>query len=739
AALVGEEPIVAAARAVVLEGAGLGKAEPRFATQWWTIAQGEAANPTDRALAIHALSLLGRQDPLSAATSASATATLSTRVEPARAEWRGETFPRGYYAAAAPVGPAATADAAPAGRAVPFHVTVPASPVPTRLACPASPTIRPLVPWIALPPATGARDAACEVRVTTPGATSLVATWYGPDGAPLATATAPLRVDAAQDSAPTDVMSPTERLTFGLRLTAAGDRAGIPLLERLLAEVALPPKELETASTAILAGRRVGGDPAALIEAFQAYREHVPGGALGLDTASALAQAYAKTGDPKRALAATRVVMDARFKEELGAVSQLQEGGLGLTALKLLRELVDRYPEVPTVVTARYLAPSMLLHRAEGDGDRLGYTRSSLRHTAAAELATFLLLHPDAAEAPEAAALLVDALHALDDPARERALAGPLARRYRDGAAAWRLSLADARATLAAGQAAAAFHVLDTLAVPDEGLAEVELEKGRALEALGRLDDARAAYGRSSAEEADERRAWLDRADLALPATLVLTPGTPARIDAHLPVGTEVTVTAIRVLLEAALLRDGGTLDAGSLAVAGLKPTASRTVTVGTNGDVPLPALPDGAYVVTVTTGGTSGRMVVVRTDAELVVESRTGSGTLVHLTDTYGEPLADGQLWLFDGGGGATTARTDRQGAAFVPYGGGALGVLAKVGDRYALANLDGGGVGGGRSPQAPSPAPAQGYGDVLRKNEAAYDQLFQQEKRQAIDVNAL
>lgn len=733
AALVGDAPVVAAARAVVL-----GKADPRFASAWWTTARSDAAQPGDRALALHALTLLPatKSGIVSAPSAVASKAPLPVAVEAPLAAWRGETFPRGrFLEGTVATGPLANlaATTAPAGRVVPLWIEVPAFALPTRLECPDAALVD-------LAPAAEARTVGCTATSAV-GTRDLNVRWFGPDGAPLAEGRAALTVEPARDSGSADAMSPRERLLLGLRLAASADAAsavaGTTLLEGVLATEVLPAADLERASIAILAARRAGGDPKPLIEAFQAYREHVPQGALGLETAAALAHAYARAGDPQRALAATRVVMDARFKEELGAVSQLQDAGLGLTALKLLRELVDRYPEVPTVVSARYLAPSMLLGRAEGDGDRLGYTRSSLRHTAAAELATFLLLHPDAPQAPEAAALLVDALHALDDPARERALAGPLARRYRDGAAAWRLSLADARATLTAGQPAAAFRILAALDAPSEGAREVDLERGRALEALGRLDEARAAYQESGTAEAFERRAWLDREELALPTTLVLTPGVPARVQAHLRPGAEVTVTAIRVLLEAALLRDAGTLDATTLSVAGLKPTASRTMTVGIDGDVPLPALPEGAYVVTVTAGATSGRMVVIRTDAELVVDNRTGSGTLVHLTDTAGRPLSDAQLWLFDGGGTATTARTDGRGSAFVPYRGDALGVLAKLGDRYALANLGDDGM-----PLAPAPSPAyptEGYGDVLRKNEAAYDQLFQQEKRQVVEANAL
>jgi hypothetical protein len=774
AALSGDDPGVAAARAVVS-----GKPEERFAATWWTIAASDASEPSDRALAIHALSLLGGGRPVTRVKATDPATGPAVVVEPALAAWRGGAFVRGGFGkegAADPGVTLAAVDTVPIGRAVPVRVTIPAAAIPTRLHCPDDATFRSTTAWITLPPAPERREATCTVHAVHEGAAPLAVTWFAPRGGTIAalhpaTTTVRLEVVAARDSATTDVMSPREQLGLGLALGATGDPAGLALLESLLATVPLPPDALRDASGTVLLGRRLGPppaaavaapaeappggaaparapgevpatprepDPAALIAAFTAYREHVPDGVLDLDTAAALARAYAKTGDPAHALAATRVVMDARFKEELGAVSELQAGGLALTALKLLRELVDRYPEVPTVVSARYLDPSMLLLRAEGDGDRLGYTRSSLRHTAAAELAAFLVLHPDAPQAPEAASLLSDALHALGDASRERAIAGLLARRYRDGAAAWRLSLADARSHLAAGDAGGAFHILDALKPPDEGAAEVDLARGQALEALGRLDAARDAYARSGTSEAQERSAWLDRDAFTLPPTLVLQPGTPPVVQAHLRPGAEVTVTAIRVTLEAVLLRDGGALDAESIRVDGLRPAASRTFRVDATGDVPLPVLPDGAYVVTVSTGASSQRMVVVHTDAELVVDSRYGDGTLVHLLDSRGAPLPDAQLWLFDGSGSAGAARTDGRGAAFVPFGGGQLGVLARRGDRYALALPDGG-YGGGYNAPAASPAAPAGYGDVLEKNNAAYDVLFQQDAKQRVGVDAL
>jgi hypothetical protein len=339
-------------------------------------------------------------------------------------------------------------------------------------------------------------------------------------------------------------------------------------------------------------------------------------------------------------------------------------------------------------------------------------------------------LHGDAEQAPEAAVQLSDALRTLDDAERERLLAGALAARYRSSPAAWRLSLADARTRLATGDAARAAKILTDLGAAGDGHAEIELWRGKAEEALGHVEAAQEAYARSGRAEALARAAWLGRSAYALPSTLFLLPGDPAVVPAELPAGTELTVTAIRVNLESVLLRDGGDLDAGSVAVDGLRPAASRTLRVDATGDVPLPALPDGAYLVTVSGGSQSQRMVLVRTDAELSL-TPGGGGTLVHLADHRGDAIEGAQLWVFGPDGTATTGRTDRLGAAWLDRSG---AVLARLGDRYAYA-------GGTPAPTYPEPAPIDWdeSSDLLRKNERAYGQLFEQDARQKVQAAAL
>lgn len=715
AAAEGPRDAVQGAALAVASGTG----DPAMVDDWWAIARAPGATAADRALALHAL-----LQPRARARAAGgrplrpehtrSSGTIAVQVEAPLARWRGETLERASFVNGSRIAGSnaslsqAGALQSPAGRTVPVHVVIPPFALPTRVSCPAGA----LTPWVDLPPAlVEARAVDCTLVAGPAGTSHLAVSWTGPTGAPLATADLDLVVTPPRDSAPTDPMSDAEQLALGTRLAtsvepdaAATHRAaGLGLLEGLQRRAELPPDVLAALSATLLHG--AVDDPVALIRAFQSFREHAPDGVLDLPVATALAHAYASApassgGDPRRALAAVRVVMDARFKEELAAVSELQSRGLDLTALKLLRELVARYPETPTVTRARFLAPAMLLTRAEGDGDRLGYTRSSLRHTAAGELAGFLLLHRDgwsgapdaraAEQAARAASSLSDALTALGDEPRQASLAGPLAAAFAHlvGAeeVAWQLSLASAHATAAGGNPGKALGMLTDLAAPDvQGQGRILLERGRVLEALGRDDEAHAAYASATEHtnaEAYQRLEWLDRAAFTLPPTITLLPGMPFAVPASLKPGAEVTVTAIAIQLEAALLDSGGALDASAVRVTGLRPTASRTLRVGADGDVPLPTLPPGAYLLTVTAAGATQSSVLVRTDAELNVQ---GTGpSLLHLSTTLGRPLPGAQVWAFQGGGPALTARTDATGSAYFPEA--VSTVLARSGDQYAL-----------------------------------------------------
>ncbi|MCK6527140.1 hypothetical protein L6R50_06095 [Myxococcota bacterium] len=731
--LAGDDVPVVAARAVVA-----GELSRDHAPALWAVARDEAAAPDERALCLQALALIPGA-AVRPVERVEGSAVLPLRVGPPLASFRGETFPRGRRAASKTGGAAEldAVDRVPLGRTFPVAVTVPESSLPGRLGCPDGGGVEAATRWIDLSPSPIPRDVECSVRAVAEGAVTLAASWHGPGGEVRASGRAALEVEAARPGDPQDPMSPDERLELGIALAQAGLPGGRPLLAELLAADWISPRAVAAASAALLEEARRGDDPRALVAAFEAHRERSPDADLDLALAAAVARAYAAAGEPARAVAAARVVLDARFREELAAVREVQEGGLTLTALKLLRELMRRYPEVPTVVEARYLVPSMLLGRASGDGDRLGLTRSSLRHTSAAELARFLLVHPKATASPEAAVLLMDTLRQLGDAGRQQALAGPLATAFRDAEVAWRLALADARARFARGRAGEARAVLLRADPKGEGAAAVALELGRVYEAEGDRRRALEHYRRAGGHgDADARIAWLERDALEVEPFRVLRPGEPAVLPGALRPGSKVALTAYRIALESLFLRDGGSLDPEAVRVDGLRPAALGEVAVDARGDVPLPALGDGAYLLTVGIGATTHRAVLVRSDLEVSTRPGSSGDLLIQLSDGAGRPVRDALVWSFDDGG-SSASRTDPLGA--VHLAGGASMVLARAGDRYASQR---------GSDVARSPAQAIDFEDqpvagelldLVQQNNAAYEGLFRQERKAKVRADGL
>ncbi len=742
AAATGDDPLVAASRAVLT-----GRSESRFLPLFWAIARNEAAYPLDRALCLHALTLASGAS-VSPTSPEAPTTLLSLGVSPPRAGWKGEVFSRSSASATRYSGGEVLQNAKeiPLDRLFSVRATVGPSPLPTRVHCPEGTGATSTDPWQSLPPAWSSRHVECVMTSLTVGDAELELTWHTPEGATIGKATVKISITPARSSQPGDSMSPDERFGLGKALAQDGLPEGMDILAGLLRTDWLAPSYVADASAALLDGARLGKDPKSLIAAFEAYRERAQDASLDLPTAAAVAHAYAQVGEPRRTIAATRVVLDARFQEELAAVQVLQNGGMALTALRLLQELTSRYPEVPTVIQARYLAPSMLLDRANSEGDRFGYTRSSLRHTAAGEFARFLLLHGETDGAPGAAVLLVDALRMLRDPAREQSLAGPLASRYRASEVAWRLSVADAKARFARGRFAEALEVLQKVDARGEAAPEVALELGRVYEAIGKRELALSWYHKAEElPEAGARIQWLERMTIITPPFQVLRSRDPALLSAWLRPGTEVGVTAYRIALESLLLRDGGALHPDAVRVDGLRPESTLTTRVGPSGDLPLPMLGEGAYLLTLGVGGQTLRSVVVRSDAEMSVQAGPSGDTLIQLQDGSGRPIAGAELWFFDQEGASGTDRTDITGAAHLDAGGGGIGVLARKGTRYAWWSPSGAGsMADDWQQQAnqykrEADAPPAAANALLKDNANAYESLFHQASKARVQADAL
>ncbi len=712
AALTGGGPLTEVARGLALPADA--DATARYAAVVWNA----DADPVFRGAAVVALASVARGAVSAPAASSTTPPALPLSVEPALAAWRGERWSRGTWGEVGdvPWTPPAAVTEVRRGDTVPVRVPIAAHDDWTTLVCPAG--------RVELPPSALPRVETCEAVIGAGPSTTLRARWIARDGTALGAGSATLAVSPASDAVRPPV-SPREQLALGLALSQSGNPAGEPMLERLLREPGLSSGAVARIAGALLDAAVRAGDDARIVETFRRYRELVPDGDLGLGTAAAFAHAVAPR-DPARAIAASRVVMDGRFREELAAVGVIREAGLDLTSLKLLRELVADHPETPTVAQARALAPTLLVERADGDGDRLGYTRNSLRHTAAAELARFLVLHPEDPGAPESAVLLVGTLQQLADADRTRRVVGPLSRRYATSAFGWLLGLADAQTQLDDGNGAGALARLSTVPA-GAGDAEVSLLRGRALEMMGRREEAEAAYLSSALPEARARYLWVTRRTFPLPPLV-------ADVDSlagELTPGSRVHLVTTALQLERLLLRDNGVLGASEVRLDGLTAAFDRRVVVAANGDLPLPSLPPGAWLVTAEIEGVVARSILL-TDALEVRTDPQEQGTLVEVRTRTGTPVEGAAVWAFDEAGETHARVTDRTGTVWAP--GGVVAVLARADGRYGWDTL----IPAGTYDEAQAyPAARSMLGSGT--NSEGYGTLFDQAVESKVDASAL
>lgn len=656
AALSGPASALAIARAVV------GAERDVSPDLLWTVANADGAVADLRALAVQALAMQ-KAGGASIIGESTLGGELSVVLEAPWATWEGEQFRRGYRTARKVAPLSAWSGPLPAHRIVPVSVTLPPLSEPSRIACSLD---EDRLVWRDLPGSERASQTDCTVNSGATGAHTVRVVRVALDGRVLAATSVALEVGPVASTRVGDPMSPDEAAAFGRVRALAGDADAAQLLEGLLQQEELVASSVADLTSVLLEAAVVRGDTDAVRAAFDAYRERAPSGQLPLSTAAAVAHALAATGEPARAMAATAVVMDARFAEELRAFDALRTGGLDLTALKLLRELIERHPEGAAVARARFAAGSLLLARADGDGDRLGYTRSSLRHTAAAELAATLALHLDAPEAPDGAAVLLGALEALGDADRGARLAGLLATRFADTPVAWQLTLSDAHMRRLKGDPTGALRVLDGLGEPESQPPEVDLERARNLELLGRIDDAVDALGRAQAYPEGQARLVRLTGGIRLETPVVqLGPGDPAVLPARLVPGAQAVLSAYELSLESLALRDGGALDPNAVSVDGLGAVV-RTVRADRSGALSLPMSGPGAWLVTVAAEGQTVRALVLRSDAALLVDEGPGGGAMASVQRPGGAPVADARVWAW-AHGAVSVARTDRAGDAWL------------------------------------------------------------------------
>ncbi|HNH47553.1 MAG TPA: hypothetical protein PKY30_10970, partial [Myxococcota bacterium] len=173
-----------------------------------------------------------------------------------------------------------------------------------------------------------------------------------------------------------------------------------------------------------------------------------------------------------------------------------------------------------------------------------------------------------------------------------------------------------------------------------------------------------------------------------------------AKIEADLEPGTLTVAQAWPLALERLVLRSDGGMDPGEVVLDGLPGGGKREATVGLDGDVALPPLKTGAYLLSLDVGGDRFRTVALVDGLSIQADAQS-YGVLLRLQLPDGRPAAGAKLWIFGADGSSSTLRTSPDGSAWIAARPRTVLAQDSSGRRYGYIDLA-----SNQAPPAPSPS---------------------------------
>lgn len=488
------------------------------------------------------------------------------------------------------------------------------------------------------------------------------------------------------------------------------------------------------------------GSEEELVAAFEAMRDGAPEADLSLADVARVARSYAAIKRPTRAITAWRAGLGAAFLAEAAPIRRIEDQVGRIVGLKVMRELVLRYPSLPVIDEAEFHLPERLASMIdEGIPSALqaeGITPTDIRLLAAAWDREFLALHPDSTHTAEAGLHLSQGLLRLRAWAAAAEWSDRVATASPEAPVLDALRYVEALARAELGQPAAARSMLERIAKgewpqPDGSQGPASLAPD-ATYALARIAEARgdrkaaiALYEEVGAAfpEAGAALAALTQVALSAQPLVILDSSEDSAVPVRVANVETVYLRAYRLDLRTIFLRDGGLDGARDIEVSGVSPVWSGSQRLSPDPfprtvDLDLPLSGDGAWLVQFDAGGERSSALLVRSALDLDAQDGALGRRLV--VREAGQPAAGAEVRALDGSGGVIATRTDLRGVALVPYG---AATLVFDGDQLAFTAASQS-VPTSRRPQ--SSAPAAPEGDLLKNLDK---RLMEQRQRNELD----
>lgn len=396
------------------------------------------------------------------------------------------------------------------------------------------------------------------------------------------------------------------------------------------------------------------GDARGIVRHFEILKEKDPSMTIPFAEVVEVGEAYRELEEWERASLIFRATIEETFGKDLKVAGALE----GLEDFARASDTLDRlcleYPDIPMVVESWLTLSDKLLAKApsasqDASLDRAERNRAVLTVEGILLLQRFLTLYPEDPLAPDAGLNLVSAHLALEDYEQTADLAGEMAGHYEQPRFKDTFQYTRAIAEWYMGEEDSALDLLDSIAeasYPDERGRMIPSEnRDLALYILGQIHHARREaqkaaeyYGRVAHVFADAREALehFRAKSISLPEVSEVAPGAPALLEITSRNVLQAEIQVYAVDLMTLYLREKNLSSITSVNLAGIAPTLSKTVELGTGWDlrdqekeIDLGLEEAGAYLV-ICRGDelfTSGLVLV--SDLELEVQEDVQGGRL--------------------------------------------------------------------------------------------------------------
>ncbi|MEQ1633078.1 MAG: hypothetical protein ABL997_11945, partial [Planctomycetota bacterium] len=459
------------------------------------------------------------------------------------------------------------------------------------------------------------------------------------------------------------------------------------------------------------------GNQKQVVEYFEQLKDRQPDLVIPFDKILAVGRSYFDLGEFESALLVFRGTVEASFLKDAAVATTLSERGERKASTRMLEELLQAYPDLPTMRTVRYsIAQDLAAVAAATDplaavDERTGSIQE-LRQRSLRQFREFLVLYPEDPLAEEVSFAWATTLLEAGDLAGALAVAESALKRYENSSFQDELLYTVGYAQFALGKHEAAFAALQRVATEsfptaDGGKRESDSKwhavylQGQIWHSRGEPEKALLAYDqvKDRFSDAVEASDYFRRKVLTVDEVTTFATDVAAELAITFRNVARVQVQVFRVDLMRLYLLEKSLDDIRGIQLHGIKPLRTFDVELGTGRDykdavkkLQLEVAEPGAYLCVVRGGDVIATGMVLKSDLRIEAQEQFGEGR-VRVNVRRGESYVHGAHVKIVGSDDGTfrSGDSDLRGVFTGSDLVGTATVIAAQGDHYAFYRGEG------------------------------------------------